>query len=257
MIMSVYDLVGYSEFCSFLPDQSRYPVTYVDLQALSISGLRYRCAQESDRFFSRQDHDPRFCYELFRRAILQRDEQAWACIYAQYERLVTHWVERHAAFPASGEEAQFFLNRAYEKMWLGLTPQKFVAFTDLAALLRYLQMCVHSVLVDFARQKEQKLRLEAVDAYPEQQSQGTTAVENQIAANLSRQELWRWLEQQFKDDKERYVVEGMFILNLKPRDVQAQYPAIFADVGEIYRTKENLLARLRRNPELADFLEAA
>lgn len=229
----------------------------VDPQALTLSGLRHRCAQESDHFFNRQDHDPRYCYELFRRAILQRDERAWAGIYAQYERLVTHWVERHAAFPNSGEEAQFFMNRAFEKMWLGVTPQKFAAFTDLSALLRYLQMCVHSVMVDFVRNKEQKLRLEAVEDHPYQQTERVTAVEDHIAADLSRQALWRWLNQQFKDDKERHIVQGMFILGLKPRDVQAHFPTIFSDVSEVYRTKENLFARLRRSPELVDFLDAA
>lgn len=232
--------------------------TQVDPQTLTLSGLRHRCAQESDHFFNRQEHDPRFCYELFRRAILQRDEQAWTCIYTQYERLVTHWVERHAAFATSSEEAQFFMNRAFEKMWLGVTPQKFTAFTDLPALLRYLQMCVHSVMIDFARNKEQKLKLESVEDRPYQaETERATAVEDHIAAEFSRQELWRWLNQQFKDDKERYVVHGMFVLGLKPRDVQAQYPTIFSDIGEIYRTKENLLARLRRSPELADFLDAA
>jgi DNA-directed RNA polymerase specialized sigma24 family protein len=232
--------------------------TQVDPQILTLSGLRHRCAQESDHFFNRQEHDPRFCYELFRRAILQRDERAWDYIYAQYQRLVTHWVERHAAFSTSGEESQFFMNRAFEKMWLGVTPQKFTTFTDLSALLRYLQMCVHSVMIDFARNKEQKLKLEAVEDHPyQQETERVTAVEDHIAAEFSRQELWRWLNQQFKDDKERYVVHGMFVLGLKPRDVQTQYPTHFSDVSEIYRTKENLLARLRRSPELADFLDAA
>lgn len=228
-------------------------MTQVDLQSLTLSGLRHRCAQESDHFFNRREHDPRFCYELFRRAVLARDEAAWSSIYSQYERLVTHWVERHAAFPASGEEAQFFMNRAFEKMWLGITPDKFQTFTDLKSILRYLQMCVHSVMIDYARQKEQKLKLEAVEESGRQLAVRETAVEDNIAANLQRQALWRWLQEQFNDEKEKFVVYGMFILALKPRDVQAQFPQIFHDVGEVYRAKENLLTRLRRSDELRNF----
>ncbi len=124
-------------------------MTQVDLQALTISGISHRCAQESDRFFNRQAYDPRFCYELFRRAILLRNELAWARIFAQYQRLVSHWVERNAAFASSGEDVVYFVNRAFEKMWLGITPKKFETFPDLKSILRYLQMCVHSVLIDF------------------------------------------------------------------------------------------------------------
>lgn len=227
------------------------------LQTLTLSGLRYRCAQESNRFFNRQAYDPAFCYELFRRAILQRDEQAWAAIYSQYQRLVTHWVERNTAFPSSGEEAQFFMNRAFEKMWLGITPEKFGTFEDLSSILRYLQMCVHSVMVDFVRQKEHKLKLEAVEELIHQPAARGTAVEDGIANKLTRKELWSWLQGELKDEKEQTVVYGLFVLALKPRDLADLYPKVFDDVKEIYRAKENLMARLRRSEELKEFLDDA
>jgi hypothetical protein len=241
------------------------PVTQLGLQALSLSGLRHHCAQESDRFFHRQEHDPRFCYELFRRAMLERDEGAWAGIYQQYQRLVLHWVERHPTFHAVSEEAQFFMNRAFEKMWLGITPDKFPTFADLKALLCYLQMCVHSVMIDFARQKESRLVLEAVeDAEPQLAVRGTasgtarnTAVEDRIAAHLDRQALWQWLQAQCKDAKEAAVLEGIFVLALKPREVQDHYPRLFGSVNDVYRVKENLLARLRRSEKLQDFWDYA
>jgi len=224
------------------------------LQTLTLSGLRHRCAQESDRFFNRQAYDPAFCYELFRRAILQQDEQAWGAIYSQYQRLVIHWVERNAAFPNCGEEAQFFMNRAFEKMWQGITPEKFTTFEDLSSLLRYLQMCVHSVMVDFVRQKEHKLKLEAVEELTHQPPARGTAVEDSITRTLTRKELWTWLQSQLKDEKEQVVVYGLFVLALKPRDLADLYPKVFADVKEIYRAKENLMARLRRSEELKEFL---
>lgn len=227
------------------------------LQTLTLSGLRHRCAQESDRFFNRQAYDPSFCYELFRRAILQRNEQAWAAIYHQYQRLVIHWVERNTAFASSGEEAQFFMNRAFEKMWLGITAEKFPTFEDLSSLLRYLQMCVHSVMVDFVRQKEHKLKLEAVEELTRQPAARGTAVEDGIANALARKELWAWLQTQLKDEQEQVAVYGLFVLALKPRDLADLYPQVFDDVKEIYRTKENLMARLRRSEELKEFLDDA
>ncbi|MBE2221041.1 MAG: sigma-70 family RNA polymerase sigma factor [Anaerolineae bacterium] len=232
-------------------------MTQVELQALTLSKIRHRCTQESNRFFSRQDYDPWFCYELFRRAILQRDDRAWDAIYAQYEPLVSHWVAHHAAFAGSGEEDQFFMNRAFEKMWVGITPEKFEMFPDLKSLLRYLQMCVHSVMVDFVRQKEYRLVLEPMEDLSYQLHGEETAVEDQIAYHGSRKELWDWLKQQLNHEKETAVVYGMFVLALKPRDMLAQYPGVFEDVKDVYRVKENLVARLRRSDEFRQFWDDA
>jgi DNA-directed RNA polymerase specialized sigma24 family protein len=230
-------------------------VTQVDVHALSLSNITRRCAEESDHFFNRQQYDPRFCYELIRRAIVKRNQQAWASVYTQYQRLVSHWVERHAAFLSSGEDVQFFVNRAFEKMWSGITPEKFNTFEDLKSILRYLQMCVHSVMVDFVRQKEYKLILESIEDLERQTPGQETAVEDQIAKDLNRDEFWGWLKQQLNDEKEEYVVYGMFVLALKPRDILEQYPDIFQDIQDVYRVKENLVARLRRNDEFRQFLK--
>lgn len=232
-------------------------MTQKDLQALPLPSISYRCAQESERFFKRQAYDPRFCYELFRRAIFQRNEQAWARVYTQYQRLVGHWVERNTAFAASGEDVVYFVNRAFEKMWLGVTPEKFETFPDLKSILRYLQMCVHSVLVDFVRQKEHKLVKESVEEMVIQPHSQETAVEDHIANRLDREILWAWLKQQLNNEKEEVVVYGMFVLALKPREILTHYPDIFTDIKEVYRVKENLIARLRRNEEFKQFWDNA
>lgn len=232
-------------------------VTKIDFQELSLSGISHRCARESDRFFNRQDHDPRFCFELFRRAILLRNELAWDRIYTQYERLVQHWVERHAAFPTSGEEAQFFMNRAFEKMWLGLTPEKFEDFDDLKSILRYLQMCVHSVMVDFVRQKEYKKNFDYLqDQFPQLESQGSNA-EKEVTQRIMGQTLLEFLNRQVQDEREACIVNYMLVLDLKSREVAEKFRDTFSDVNEVYRVKENLLARLRRNTELKQLLNDA
>ena len=125
-----------------------------ELQLLTLAGIAHRCAQETELFFQRQRYDPRYCFELFRRAIVHCNQRAWEIAYAQYRSLVAGWVERHSAFSTSGEEVQHFVNRAFEKMWVALTPDKFNNFSDLKSLLRYLQMCVHSVILDQVRVAE-------------------------------------------------------------------------------------------------------
>lgn len=227
----------------------------IDPTSLSLSSLRHCCAQESDRFFKRQSHDPRYCYELFRRAVLGRDQHAWELLYVQYQPLVTGWVERHTLFSALDEEAQFYVNWAFEKMWSVMTAEKFAHFADLKSILRYLQMCVHSVIIDSLRAREQAVLLDD-EAEPEIASVSADrepGLEAKVLARSQAAELWRMLDQRFRSEKERQIVYGSFVLGLKPTEVYALYPSTFRDVKEVYLVKDNLLARLRRDAELREF----
>ena len=60
-----------------------------------------------------------------------------------------------------------------------------------------------------------------------------------------------------KDDKERAVIYGSFVLDLKPAEMLDTYTHLFRDVREIYTTKENVLARLRRDSSLKELVEDA
>lgn len=227
-----------------------------ELHNIPLRQLTQRCAEESERFFNRRRNDPRFCYELFRRAIVGRDQDAWETLYRQYRPLVTGWVERHASFLALGEESQYFVNGAFSKMWQVLTPQKFARFPELKSILRYLQMCVHSVIIDAVRTRDHSTFLE--DEGLELQRIGNPDAETVEAGVLERAQgeaLWRELNLRLKDEKERRVVYGCFVLALKPGQLFKQSSGAFADVQEIYRVKENLIARLRRDDELRSMFD--
>jgi DNA-directed RNA polymerase specialized sigma24 family protein len=213
---------------------------------LSLGQLVQHCSAQSERYFQRQDSDPRYCYELLRRAIFDRNQQAWTMFYNQYRPLVASWVLRHPAFVQSGEEVQFFVNCAYEKFWAAMSPAKFDHFADLKSLLRYLQTCVHSVIVDQIRQHEHRSLPLTMEA--------TQAATGGAIDRASREEFWRWLEARLHNEKERRVVYGSFFLELKPRELYAEFKQLFRDVGEVHRVKENVLARLRRDPDLRAYL---
>jgi DNA-directed RNA polymerase specialized sigma24 family protein len=221
-----------------------------DLRTLTLAGIAHRCARETDLFFQRRSSDPLYCFEMFRRAIMERDQRAWELIYIQYRPLVTGWVERHSAFPTSGEEAQYFVNRAFERMWTVLTSDRFGYFVDLKSLLRYLQMCVHSAILDQVRAAEQAtLGIEEDVGGAEKEAAGP-AVEDQVLTQVAGQEFWKEIEARLQDEKERRVVYGSFVLALKPREIYTQSRETFRDVREVYRIKENVLARLGRDAEL-------
>jgi RNA polymerase sigma factor (sigma-70 family) len=225
-----------------------------DLRLLTLAGIAHRCAQETEHFFQRRSHDPRYCFELFRRAVVERDGQAWGQLYTRYRPLVAGWVERHSAFAASGEEVQFFVNRAFEKMWSALSPDSFDSFPNLKSLLRYLQVCVHSAILDQTRKAELFTASLDDEDMVAKRGQAETEDDNHVLDRMQRQEFWNALDARLHDERERRVVYESFVLGLKPREIQARYQETFDDVKQVYRVKENVLARLRRDAELVKFL---
>ncbi|WP_420632221.1 RNA polymerase sigma factor [Candidatus Leptofilum sp.] len=237
-----------------------------ELSLLTFRSLCDRCRQESERFFAQKEHDPRFCYELFRRAFVHGNELAWECLYDRYQKLVLSWVTRHALYAGLGEEASYFMNRAFEKMWQGIPADNFAKFPDLKSLLRYLQMCTHAVMVDFARWKEQAHlwdRATQVNDGEDEYDPFATIMdpdmrpEREVAHQEMQAILWQRLNDLCNSEKEHLVVHGYFVLDLKPRQIFDIHSEHFADVREVSRTKDNFLARVRRNDEFREFLENA
>lgn len=229
-----------------------------DLHSLSLSGIQHRCAEESDHFFQKRNYDPRFCFEIFRRAVLDHNQRAWELVHQQYYSLVMSWVQRHSLLMVLDEEPDYFANRAFEKMWVALSPQKFSQFSDLKSVLRYLQMCVHSVIVDYARSSEQAALLEDSELEPLiLRDPAQSDLEEKVFTRRQAAELWQWINTRLKDDKERAVIYGSFVLDMKPAELLKSYTHLFRDVREIYTTKENVLARLRRDDSLKELVEDA
>jgi DNA-directed RNA polymerase specialized sigma24 family protein len=226
----------------------------IDLHALALASIAHRCTRETEAFFHRQPHDPAFCYELFRRAIVHHSQPAWDLLYAQYCPLVAGWVERHPAFLVTGEEVQFFVNCAFEKMWAALDATKFARFPNLKSLLRYLQMCVHSTIVDHSRKAEQVVASVQVEGLSDRSSTQGPWRDDPALVAVYREQLWEQINARLNDEKERRVVYGSYVLGLKPRELCDRYHETFDNVREVYRVKENVLARLRRDAELAEIL---
>jgi hypothetical protein len=221
----------------------------------TLSDLARRCAEETERFFRGHSYDPQHCFELFRRAILERETLAWEAVYSQYQPLVGRWVQQHSGFETSGEEVEYFTNRAFEKIWAAVTPDKFGQFTELGSLLRYLKMCVHSVITDHNRSlKLDELYSLAEEGAGEKEEEGPS-LEDWSLERIQRLSFWDAVNARLNDEKERKVVYGSFVLALKPREVYDQFQRMFASVDEVYQIKQNVLARLRRDADLIKTME--
>ena len=225
----------------------------IKLQEMSVLDLAQKCAQETDLYFSHKDYDSTCCYELFRRAILENNGEAWVAIRDQYQPLVARWVDRwlskHPGFSSTSEEADDFIAQAFERFWISFSPGKFEKSQGLAPVLRYLQMCVHGAITDaWRKMRHQQLEQEAGDEEVEFSEQKPTPEDL-----LQTDEFWTLIRKKSKNSEEYTVIYASYNLDLSPREILAEYPGLFSDIKEIYQYKANLLDRLERDEEIRKF----
>lgn len=224
----------------------------IKLKQMGIDDLAYQCAQETTLYFRHLEHDTRYCFELFRRAIEEKSKAAWDLICNQYQALVTGWVSQHYAFRATREDAEYFVNGAFGKISSTITADKFESFSDLGYLLRYLKMCVHSVIMDYTRMIDQAELFPLEEA--DEETSRDPSPEEQAMDYAERQRIWQVTRERLHNEKERIVIYGSFVLDLKPQEFAQHFPNLFEDVDEIYRIKQNVITRLRRDSEFRKLL---
>lgn len=219
---------------------------------MEIGAIIRRSVVESERFYRGQPHDTRFAYELFRRALVERNEVAWEHIYNHYSGLVESWVRRSGAFAGSGESSEYFVSLAFTRLWRAIGPDRFEAFPTLPSLLHYLQLCAGCVVIDSVRAQSWSEMLPEESIPFERASR--TSPDEEAMERVDRQEFWSYINAQLNDEAERVVVFDFFVLGMKPGDIYDRRQDLFASVKDVYNVKRNVLGRLSRNSELRRML---
>src|SRR5712692_8227887 len=220
------------------------------IESLSINDLARCCSEETSKFLKQSASNDRYCLELFRRAITRRSEDAWACIYQQYAPLVLTWVNQHqSATSLLGQDGSApLVNAAFAKFSQALTPAKMDNFNSLAAVLKYLKMCVHSVIADEVRSRQARQYEEALEMMEHEPATDDPA--DSVISNLSAQGLWQVIQEELNGEDERVLIYLAYIHGMKPSEISSQNRRLFPTVDDVYRIKRNVLERLRRNRRL-------
>jgi DNA-directed RNA polymerase specialized sigma24 family protein len=186
------------------------------------------------------------CYDLFRRAIEQRDADAWADIGRNYRGLLAAWAAQSSARGLINEQPEDIADQAFARAWAALSSAHFSAFPHIASLLAYLRTCVRATIVDHARDQAGQLR--AVQSI--ESAVVAAAPEQAVLEELDRTELWRLVMHMTSNLQEQIIVRESLVYALPPRAIQARHPDMFADVMQVYRVKRNLINRFQRNRAL-------
>ena len=212
------------------------------LETLTVSDLARQCREETQRYLRREPYAERYCHELFRRAILSRDEDAWAAVYHQYAGVVRRWL---GALPDDDED----VTTVFERFWKALDAAKFARFSSLPAILQYLKMCAHTTRLDKARagraaKLDEPLTETTVEAHTDD------SIEQRMADRVDAPAFWETIRAHLRSDRERRLIYLSYVIGLSPRAICERFNAEFPDVGEVYKLKRSILDRLRRVQEL-------
>jgi DNA-directed RNA polymerase specialized sigma24 family protein len=229
------------------------PARASELTEMPIAELAARSLQEMGKYLRHDASVDAYAYELFRRAICERDQYAWTRLYEQYHFLLLGWLRRHPARPATIEDNEALVNRAFSRFWECIGPNRFHTFPCTAALLRYLKVCVHSVALDEARARQHKQR--DIRALQEAEPMHAPDPANALAGAVAASELWAVIATELHSEADRIVARHCLVRGLRPREVYDRHPDIYASVEEVYRVKRNVLERLKRNSAVRGFMD--
>ena len=229
------------------------------LTSLSLEEIAKKCKQEDDHFRNGRKSDPRYCYELFRKAFLDKSQTAWNYIYDQYYSQMLRWIRGQKGVATCGEDAEYFVNRGFEKFWLQVRKKDFVnSFPHLGGVLKYLHMCLVGEYIDYLR-KHKNLLSQEVELSPEVNQEGISSKEAMPEATIVKNDeierFMEWINENLKNEKEQIVFERAFHYGQAASEIFSLHQNLFSDVKEVYQVKENLLRRIRRKVKKQEALQ--
>lgn len=206
------------------------------------------------RILASEDGENASRMELFRRAICDREDAAWSSIVEQYSGTVLAAIRRHSASHQLHEDDIYWINRAFQRFWGAIGPERFGQFAELPAILGYLKMCAVSVLLDDLRASRRAQFAPIHETSPE------CAVEpdhgDLVSGRVDAAALWAAVLEALVSDTERLVAQLSFVGGLSPREIFARHSDRFASVEDVYRVKRNVVDRLRSKRGLSDHWSA-
>ncbi|MHB8573974.1 MAG: sigma-70 RNA polymerase sigma factor region 4 domain-containing protein [Dehalococcoidia bacterium] len=221
-----------------------------------------RCREETARYRRGEVHDDRYCFDTFRRAIVDRADICWEALLDIFAERVEAWCRIARKDPHCDVEELVAVT--WQRFLHAFTPERLAKADGTKSVLKYLKLCAWSVVADAGRAETWELSLDReigdADGTPITLGQrladpGPLPYETVADADAAA-ELWRLINGCLKNEAERELMRLTLELGLKSREIQAQRPDLFRTTDDVYKMTRNVSDRLRRSPELRIWLDS-
>ncbi len=188
---------------------------------MHLAALKYRCSLEINNYRQKKESDDRYCLEIFKRAIIDGDNEAWVALQEQFRENVLTWLRCHAKRQEALriETEQNYIDDTFKRFWLW-----------------------DSLITDNLRFYARSERI------PLPENRISTASTN--GGPDDKRELWQAIQKILTDKRELRIVFLLYNEGLKPREIIQHCPGEFSDEKEVYHLTRNALDRLRRNASI-------
>ena len=212
---------------------------------LSLPVLAALCLAEIDNCRRGEPYTERYGLELFQRALMNRDQEAWAWVQHYFRGMVLGWVRRHPqrAMACRLESEENYVAQAFERFWQATAFNQQLQFRTLAAALQYLRASVHGAILDTLRTHQRPREV----SLPEPGAAGEPSMEDVTFGS----ELWDILKGLFSNQREQHLAYLLFHCGLKPREIMQFCSPEWSSVQEIYALRRIIMERVLRH---VDFL---
>jgi len=213
---------------------------------LSVSELAERCQKENANFQANKPGPMGFCFELFRRAVVEKSQEAWKAVYTLYRSRMLQWLSESSC------NAEDVVHGALEKFLNAVDPETFACFAGIGTVLAYLKRCVNSVRVD--RQRKAARERLAFEAIRMNDPPLSSSLEQAAFDSIVNRECSEYIYARLKDEQERLVVRLNLEQALKPAEIVLLHPGEFPTVRDVYRVRERVIRRLSQDPVLQNMV---
>lgn len=209
--------------------------------ALSNAVLAEQCHLELESSRRGEPCDEAYGLELFRRATVERDQEAWQCMQHCFSEIVLGWFRHHPsrALACRLESEENVVALTFERFRQVTTLSQHVSIRTIPAALQYLRASLNGVVLDilrtYSRPKEVPLPNtgEPGEPYAEEQTEGS--------------KVWEILQTILSDWCEQRLAYLLYHCGLNPREIERFCPQEFGSVEDIYRLRRNIFERLVRH----------
>lgn len=181
-------------------------------------------------------------FDLFRRAVVEREQLAWEEIHRRYHSLMVAWARQSSVASTLTEHYEDIADQAFARAWSAMTPARFADFPNLAALLAYLRSCVSTVIIDMVRAQATRER-----TYKRLFVGETISPEQIVLQSMENRQLWSLVQSHVSSPQDEVILALNIVLGLPPRLILSRRPDLFRSIDNVYSARRNFIGRLQRN----------
>lgn len=220
----------------------------IKMHSVPLPDIAAKCHEHTILFYQGKPNDPKWCYELLRRALKLEDEEAFAHVSRVYQPQVLSWIHHHPRFDPVYAQAEDFAQDVILKFWFSVRGDAFDNFPRLNALLDYLKSIVNSIIQDYYNRKRPPIDINGLDLveligklYP---------LESRIHINY----ILGCVEKALNDDVLMEQFELWIIYDMKPREIVKLYKD-WDNPQQISRLRQRIKYRLENSKSLRTCLQ--